>query len=277
VAVIAICAALFLCGVAMAGRWHGRSFREPEELAALSPVETARRFIWYASLALVTGLVTGVTVIGAGGRLAMRLLAVTSGDDAQGRITEAEEVVGKITIDGTIGFVLFVGVFGGIITATLYLVLRRFLPPGWLGGVVFGVGLLVVLGTTIDPLRDDNPDFGIVGPGWLALVVFGVQAVVLGLALAGASARLSEWLPLPAKDRRVLLRYLGPAVLAAVAFSVTAVLAVVCLLVVAATRWRPLVNAVKSRRAVLVGRVATLGVVAIALPNALGSVIEIVS
>ena len=31
---------------------------------------------------------------GAGGRLVMRLLAVTAGDGAQGRITEADQVVG---------------------------------------------------------------------------------------------------------------------------------------------------------------------------------------
>ena len=47
----------------------------------------------------------------------MRLLAATSGRAAQGRLTEAGERVGEITTDGTIGFLLFVGVGGGLATA----------------------------------------------------------------------------------------------------------------------------------------------------------------
>jgi len=39
-------------------------------------------------------LVAGILAAGAGGRLVMRLLAVTAGPDAQGRITEAEKLVG---------------------------------------------------------------------------------------------------------------------------------------------------------------------------------------
>ena len=37
----------------------------------------------------------------------MRLLAVTAGDAAQGRITEADQLVGAISVDGTMGFVIF--------------------------------------------------------------------------------------------------------------------------------------------------------------------------
>ena len=39
-------------------------------------------------------------------RLIMRLLAVTAGDDAQGRLTEADEVVGEIDLGGTVALVL---------------------------------------------------------------------------------------------------------------------------------------------------------------------------
>ena len=70
----------------------------------------------------------------------MRLLAVTAGDEAQGRITEAEEIVGEITVDGTIGFIVFNGIVGGVLAAAIYLVIRRLLPPRWLGGLAFGAG-----------------------------------------------------------------------------------------------------------------------------------------
>lgn len=270
-----VCGALLLSGVAAAAFWNGRSFRAPEAESPLSAIEVARRFVWYSSLTIVAGVAAGITVLGAGGRLAMRLLAATAGDAAQGRITEAEEVVGRITVDGTIGFVLFNGIFGGIAAAAVYLIVRRFLPSGPLGGVAFGLGLLVLLGTTIDPLRNDNPDFGIVGPGWLAVLVFSLLAVAFGITLAAISARMSAWLPLPSTKPRVLVRYTVPAVLAAVGFSVTAALVVFGVAVVAATRWRRLVDAARSPRTVLVGRVIAVLLVVAALPHALNSVIDI--
>ena len=276
-AVMAVCGALLLAGLAAGVMWHGRTFCAPAVEGELSAGEAARRFVWYSSLALLAGVGAGISVIGAGGRLAMRLLAVTGGREAQGRITEAEEVVGEITVDGTIGFVLINGIFGGVVAAALYLVVRRLLPPRWLGGVVFGVGLLVVLGTTIDPLRDENPDFDIVGPGWLSVVVFTALALAFGFVLAAFTARLSAWLPLPSTERRVMVRYAGPAAIAVVAFSVTAALVVVCLAVVAATRWRWLVDAVRSPRAVLVGRVVAVVLVVAALPHALTSAADIAS
>jgi hypothetical protein len=274
---MAACGALLLVGLAAGALWSGRSFCAPTAEGDLSAVEVARRFVWYASLALVSGVTAGITVIGAGGRLAMRLLAVTGGDEAQGRITEAEEVVGEISVDGTIGFILFNGIFGGVASAVLYLLVRRFLPHGWIGGVAFGLGLLMVLGTTIDPLRDENPDFDIVGPGWLSVAVFTALAVAFGITVAAVTTRLSAWLPLLSTDRRVLVRYAVPAAVAVVGFSVTAALVVVGAAVVLVTRWHRLVDAMRSRRTVLVGRVVLCGLLLVALPNALTTVVDIAS
>jgi hypothetical protein len=274
-AIMVVCGALLAAGVAMGVGWGGRAFTPPPESAELTAEEAARRFAWYAALALAGGVIAGVLVIGAGGRLAMRLLAVTAGDAAQGRVTEAEEIVGRITVDGTIGFILFNGIFGGIVFSGPYLILRRFLPPGRLGGAAYGLGLLVVLGTTLDPLRRDNPDFDIVGPGWLAVVVFGALAIAFGVTLAAVMARLSQWLPLLTGERRVIVRYLGPAAVSALAFPVTAALAVTCIVTMVATRFRPVVDAVQSRRWVLGGRVVTLGLVAVTLPHAVSSLIDI--
>lgn len=274
-AVMVVCGALLAAGVAMAVGWGGRAFTPPPVGGELTGEEAARRFAWYAALALAGGVIAGILVIGAGGRLAMRLLAVTAGDGAQGRITEAEEIVGRITVDGTIGFVLFNGILGGIVFSGPYLILRRFLPPGRLGGAAFGFGLLVVLGTTLDPLRPENRDFDIVGPGWLAVAVFGALAVVFGVTVAALMARLSQWLPLITAERRVLVRYLGPAAVAALAFPVAAALAVTCIVTMMATRFRPLVDAVRSRRWIIAGRVATLALVAITLPHTISSLVDI--
>jgi hypothetical protein len=121
----------------------------------------------------------------------MRLLALTAGPDAQGRITEADQVVGRITADGTLGFIVFNGIPFGLLAAALYLLLRRWLPAGRLGGLTLGVLLLVVAGTRIEPLRADNPDFTLVGPSWLAVAAFVALGLLHGMvvtALRGGTA-----------------------------------------------------------------------------------------
>lgn len=272
--IVGVCVALVVGALVLGGRWAGRSFSSPPPIDHPPPREVARRFAWYCSLVLLAGIGAGITVIGAGGRLAMRLLAVTAGDDAQGRITEADEIVGEITLDGTIGFVLFNGIFGGVVTGALYLVCRRLLPSGPWGGLVFGAGLLVTLGAVIDPLRDENPDFDIVGPGWLAVLVFTAMALAYGFVLSAFMARLSEWLPLPSTDRSTLKRYAPIALLAALAFSVTAVLVIVGALIVAATRL-PVVAFPRSAAYVRAGRVVLLLVALASLPNIVTSVADI--
>jgi len=110
--------------------------------------------------------------------------AATAGDAAQGRETEAEEIVGRITTGGSIGFIIFTGLFFGLATGALYLVIMRWLPPGRLGGLAYGLLLLSVAAPRIDPLRGDKPDFGIVGPGWVAVLVFSALVLVHGMLVA---------------------------------------------------------------------------------------------
>ncbi len=112
---MAVCGLLVLAGLAAIVRWGALDPKPPwptrDFEGAPSPGVVARRYVWYVTVAVVSGLGSGVLLAGAGGRLAMRLLAATAGDAAQGRITEADQVVGKITVGGTIGFMVFTGLF----------------------------------------------------------------------------------------------------------------------------------------------------------------------
>jgi hypothetical protein len=276
-AVMGVFGAILLVALVLGVRWSRLPFESPPPIDSPDPGEVARRYAWYCALLLAAGITSGITVVGTGGRLAMRLLAVTAGDEAQGRITEAREVVGEITVGGSIAFMLFTGVFVGAISAAIYLVIRRLLPPGWLGGLALGAGLLIVFGTTADPLRDENTDFDLVGPGWLAVVVFTALALAYGVALTGFVARLSAWLPLPSTERRVLVKYLPIGLVAALGFTVTFVLVLVGVLVVVATRWASLIGAVRSRAAVTIGRAALVVLVLYSLPGPVQSITDIVS
>lgn len=139
------------------------------------------------------GVITGVLVLGLGGRLVMRLLAATSGAGAQGQLTEAGERVGEITTGGTIGFLVFVGVLGGLVTALGYLLVRRWLPrTAGPAGLVCGVILVGTLGV-LDPFSPDNVDFAILRPRWLAIVAVVATGLLFAVSYTAVAARLDQF------------------------------------------------------------------------------------
>ena len=234
----------------------------------------ARRYLWYVTVAVVSGLGSGVLLAGDGGRLAMRLLAATAGDAAQDRLTEADQTVGEITVGGTIGFIVFTGLFFGGASGALYLLVRRFLPHGRLGGIAFGGLLLVLLATRTEPLRADNPDFDIVGPSWLAVAVFAALVLAHGMLVAALAGRYSRSLPLISPRRRAILGH-GPLLLLGPMFPVVVPLAVIGLLTVGLSRLQRLVEVMRSQRFITVGRIVLVVIVLIALPSFLISVSDI--
>jgi hypothetical protein len=131
---------------------------------------------------LAAGLVVGLVVGGLGSRLVMRLLAVAD-PDARGIITENGNVVGEITLGGTVALVLFAGVPSGFLAGLIVFVVRRWLPARSLWrGLALSVVLLALLGrTVIDP---DNFDFFFLDPAGLAVTLFGALFFVAGFALA---------------------------------------------------------------------------------------------
>jgi hypothetical protein len=136
-------------------------------------------------------VVAGVLVAGAGGRLVMRLLALTS-PNVEGSLTEAGETVGDISLDGTLGLILFGGVPAGLLSGLLYVLVRPALPPGRAGGLALGAMLLVLAATRIGPLRSDNFDFGLLGPAWQAVLTFAALALLHGMQVVALAER---WAP----------------------------------------------------------------------------------
>ena len=144
---------------------------------------------------MTAGFWSGLLVVGLGGRLVMRLLGATSGDDAQGRITDAGETVGEITFGGTLGFIIFAGLLIPVLSSFAYLAGRRILPQrSWLAGLVFGLFLLATFGVD-DPLDPDNVDFEILTPLPLAVVIIALTALLFGTTFTALASRLDERLP----------------------------------------------------------------------------------
>jgi hypothetical protein len=175
VVVIIICVALVLIGVVLVVR-DGHS------------VALERSWPSFLARLFAAGAVGGVLATGAGGRLVMALLALSS-PGSHGMLTEAEARIGEVTASGTLGFMVFVGLPAGVLSAALFALASPALPRGRLGGTVLGLVLLVLAGSLIDPLRSDNFDFALVGPDWLSVLAFVALAAFQGLVTHSLALR----------------------------------------------------------------------------------------
>jgi len=211
IVVIAGCVLVVAAGVVIVVRWGSARPERPVR----APVESrARRLARYLGVSLLAGVGAGLIAAGAGGRLVMRLLAVTSPEEFQGAITEGNAVIGEISAGGTLGFIVFVGPATGLLTGLLLAVLGPLLPRGRAGGLALGTVLLVLAGSRIDPLRSDNFDFNLAGPDWLSVGSFVALALFQGMVAVAIAARLSgnAPAPLPAPARAVLAGRIAVAV-----------------------------------------------------------------
>jgi hypothetical protein len=269
VILMAVMGLLLVVGVVVTWRWGGVSYR-PWDPGTGDVRTVVRRYLRGVAVALVGGFWAGALVTGPAVRLIMRLLAVTAGDDAQGAITEADEVVGEIDLGGTIGLYIFSGLLPGIMSGAIYVLIRRWLPAGRLGGVVFGALHLVIAATRIDPLRPDNPDFDIIGPGWLSVTTFGLACLFHGTAVVAIVNRYSTEMPPQVSSQAAWVRVLVPLGLPAliVLFPPVAVVLLVGLaLAIGITRIVPAVRAGQSRGALVGGRIAVVVAALVFLPG----------
>ena len=266
VAIVAGCVAMVVLAVVWAVRWGSLPVVEVAVPAGRGTAAfVLRRYVRSVALAIVAGAGAGLLVAGAGGRLAMRLLAVTAGDSSQGLITEADQVVGEISLGGTLGLLVFAGIGFGAVTGFLYMILRRWLPQGRLGGLLFGVILLVIAAPLVDPIRRDNADFDLVGPGWVALLVFATLTLLQGLTVAAIAGRYSQRLPLIEWSPRTLLRYVPLLLLVPLPIALIPV-AVVGLVVVLVGMSPKLMAWFGGRGVTVAGRVVLVAVVVVFTP-----------
>ena len=95
----------------------------------------------------LAGFLAGVVVLGFGSRIAMRVVAMLN-PEATGNLTDAGEIVGTITLGGTVALIVFGGGFGGLFTAGLWVFLRERLP----GRLTLRIPLAGVLATLVGSL-----------------------------------------------------------------------------------------------------------------------------
>lgn len=187
-----LCAAAVMVAATIAWRGRNLALVRPRPAAPESIGDAAQDAVRSIATVLAAGIVAGLLVVGMGGRFVMRILAATSGNEAQGRLTEADEVVGEITFAGSVGFLIFVGLLLPAAGALVYLVARRILPgPAWIAGALFGLFLLATFGVD-DPLSADNVDFHILSPRLLAVVLVALTALLFGVTFTALAAQIDR-------------------------------------------------------------------------------------
>jgi hypothetical protein len=140
------------------------------------------------AIAVVSCGVAGVLVGGLGSRLVMRLAALAA-PEARGVVTENGNVVGDITLAGTVGLVVLAGLASAVVGAGVLTVVRPWLPetPA-VRGVVLGAILLALTGTAIvDPA---NADFVLLRDRALNVSMFSALFLAFGLVASSTIALL---------------------------------------------------------------------------------------
>jgi hypothetical protein len=167
-----------------------------DTLAPRAPTSEFRagfaRYLRLWSWATVSGIIVGIPVVGLLSRVAMRVLAVTSGDAVQGAFSDDAEKVGQITAEGTIGFVLIAGVFFGAVGGWLYALLRPLFPADRRRRLLASAAVATAIGVSF-LVKPNSRDFAILRPLWLVVALFVAIAFLFGLLLPIVAERLRNF------------------------------------------------------------------------------------
>jgi hypothetical protein len=158
----------------------------------------------------VVGVSLGLIVGGIGGRIVMRIAGIVASDRVQGFPTDNGNAIGDVTVGGTIGLIIFVGILFGGVGAVAYVICERWLTwTGPLRPLAFGLLLLAVASPlALDP---DNLDFLLIRNYELIVAMFMTLFLLYGMPMAllvrGLEGRLSK--VNPARPIASVAAYLG--------------------------------------------------------------------
>src|SRR3954451_16856819 len=145
----------------------------------------------------LAGLFVGFVAAGLGSRLAMRIAAALV-PEATGLATENGFAIGRGTVEGTLGLVLFGGVAASVFLAVTWVVISPWLPRRLVVRAIVAVPVAIAFGTgaLIDAR---NPDFIVLRHEPLVVGTLVILIAALGPAMALVDAWLDRHLPRPSK------------------------------------------------------------------------------
>lgn len=221
----------------------------------------ALKFAKTLATGFLPGLVSGFFAFGLGSRVAMRVMAATSGPEVQGAKTEADAIVGKITFEGTMFLILAGTVIGGV-AGLVYLAIKPWLPEErWKRNTIFSVVMLALVGRAL--VDSNNIDFFILSPAALAVSMFVAMPLLYGWIFVVLHDRLTP-LIMHKRGRWTTAFLLAPCLLPLAAGGVLSLVIVPLLLLVGwALSGSPSIAANKTM--LLLGRAVLVALVAVGI------------
>jgi hypothetical protein len=156
----------------------------------LAPMGLAEAAFTSAGLMSLAGVLSGLFWGGLGGRIAMRILLLTSPDNVRGVISDDGFEIGKLSSESIVLFI-FAAVLGGIIGFGGGLVRMVTAGPTWLIASGFGLACGPFFGALL--VTPDGVDFQLLEPLGLAVVLF----VALPGLWGSTTVVLAEYLAQP--------------------------------------------------------------------------------
>lgn len=130
---------------------------------------------------VVAGVTVGVLVVGAGSRLAMLLLRLTSPDSVVGVTSDDGFTIGRFTVGGTYNLLLLGASVGIIGAATYRAVAPWLLGPAWFRRLTTAAASGAVVGSML--VHSDGVDFRLLKPLWLAIGLFVALPALFAVAI----------------------------------------------------------------------------------------------
>lgn len=141
----------------------------------------------------IAGLIVGFLVAGLGGRIVMRLAALAV-PSSVGAFTENGNRIGDITLGGSLGLIIFIGLIAAIFFGVVWVVISPWLPgTGLLKGLV-AMPIAVALGA-FGLIDGRNVDFFVLRHDPLVVAMLIALVALIGPAMALADGWLDRRLP----------------------------------------------------------------------------------
>jgi hypothetical protein len=141
----------------------------------------------------IAGIIVGLLVAGLGGRLVMRLATILH-EDTVGIFTENGEVIGRITVNGTLALMTFGGLGMGLLAGTIWVIVSPWVPGRGLARALVTAIAAIALGTP--PLvQRTNPDFSVLRHDPLVVGLLVGLVGLVGFSIALVDGALDARLP----------------------------------------------------------------------------------
>ena len=137
----------------------------------------------------LAGAITGVVVLGVGGRFVMFLSRFLH-PEALRRTTDSGARIGEFTVEGTIELVLFGGLLSGLLAGAIWVLVREWIPNN---PVAVGLGTVAIGGSFL--IHGNNIDFFILEDPLLDIVLLVGLLFVFGAVLYWVDGLLDSKMP----------------------------------------------------------------------------------